>query len=136
MLQKKKKKKFLNFEKNTKDIFSCRGRSRNQKLFHTELRKWGTEEIFILESDLVLKILYPEVYSDNQTSKMELFLKKAWISEIDLGWIWVFSMQLLNMFYLLNDVKNRFFNENKKSFKQGYKSVNSAFIACSYLHYL
>ena len=41
----------------------------------------------------------------------------------------MFSKQLLNMFYLLKDVKNRFFNENKKFFNQGYKSVNSVFVA-------
>ena len=51
-------------------------------------------------------------------------------------------MQLLNIFFLLKDLMNRFFNENKKIFKQGYESVNSVFIAvvtciiCKFLFFL
>ena len=43
--------------------------------------------------------------------------------------IQMFPMQLLNMFYLLKDLKNCFFQWSHEIFKQGYESINSVFIA-------
>ena len=41
----------------------------------------------------------------------------------------MFSIQLMNIFFLLKDLMNYFFNENIKISKQGYESVYSVFIA-------
>ena len=46
----------------------------------------------------------------------------------------MFSMQLLNIFFLLQDLMNRFFNENRK-FSKCYESVHSVFIVVTCIIY-
>ena len=62
---------------------------------------------------MIIKKNYEKLYTRETTSKAVTtkFLSKIHLIQM---LIQMFSMQLVNMFYLLKDLKNHFFSENRK----------------------